>query len=196
MALPLLALTACGTTNRFVDQPHLTVVDEPQKDARQAMGELFGSMPTPFTVKLCEADPSSKECTKEAKGISATGVGGIFLPLHLYVKGIDVKRQQQSVDQLAFDASLHVTVDAISPLCGTVGGKIVFRENNTANVLLRNFYCNWMVIGNVIVNADLSIDSINLKDKVVTGFYKLTFHGTGNAAGSGYYKAVLAPKNT
>ena len=61
---------------------------------------------------------------------------------------------------------------------------------------LRNFYCNWMLIGNVIVNADLSIDTINVKDKVVTGFYKLTFHGTGNAAGSGYYKAVLAPKMT
>jgi hypothetical protein len=26
-----------------------------------------------------------------------------------------------------------------------------------------------------------------------TGFYKITFHGTGNAAGSGYYKAVIVP---
>jgi hypothetical protein len=109
---------------------------------------------------------------------------------------MDVQKQHESADGLAFDASLNVTVDAISPLCGTVGGKIVFRENNTASVQLRNFYCNWMVIGNVIVNADLSIDNINLKDKVVTGFYKLTFHGTGNAAGSGYYRAVIAPKKT
>ncbi len=196
VALSLLALAACGTTKLFVDQPRVTVVDAPQADARQAMGVLFGSMTSPFTVQLCEADLASKECTKDTKGIAATGMGGLFLPLHLYVKGIDVKRQHQSVDGLAFDASLHVTVDAISPLCGTVGGKIVFRENNTVTVQLRNFYCNWMVIGNVIVNADLSIDSINVQDKVITGFYKLTFHGTGNAAGSGYYKAVLAPRPT
>ncbi len=59
---------------------------------------------------------------------------------------------------------------------------------------LGGFYCNWVVIGNVIVNADLSIDTINLKNKVFTGFYKVTFHGTGNAAGSGYYKAVILPR--
>jgi hypothetical protein len=61
-------------------------------------------------------------------------------------------------------------------------------------VQLRNFYCNWLVIGNVVVNADLSIDNVNLKDRVFTGFYKVTFHGTGNAAGSGYYKAVIVPR--
>jgi hypothetical protein len=58
-------------------------------------------------------------------------------------------------------------------------------------VQFKNFYCNWVAVGNVIVNADFSIDNINLKDRVFTGFYKVTFHGTGNAGGSGYYKAVI-----
>jgi hypothetical protein len=191
-ASSLAVLTACGTTSRFVEQPHLTV-DEPQKDVRQAIDEL---LTPPYNVTLCEADSTTKECTAESKGITAKGVGGLFLPLTLHVRGMSVRKQNPAADGLAFDASIDAKVDAISPMCGTVGGKIVVRDNNTASVQLRNFYCNWVVVGNVLVNADFSMDSINLKDKVVTGFYKLTFHGTGNAAGSGYYRAVIAPAAT
>jgi len=187
----LLALAACGTTRRFVDQPPLTI-DEPEKDARQAAADIFGSS-TPYGVALCEADSSSKECKEGNDGIIATGVGGLFLPLTLHVTGMMVSNQNQSADGWAFDASFQSKVDAISPLCRTAHGRIVSRDNKTLSVHLGNFYCNWVVIGNVVVNADLSIDTINLKDKVFTGFYKVTFHGTGNAAGSGYYKAVISP---
>jgi hypothetical protein len=189
--LSLISMGGCGTTQRFVELPHLTI-DQSEEDARQAVTELY-SKETPYTVRLCEADPLSKECKTGSKGITATGVGGLLLPLTLHVRGITVSREIQSLEGLEFDASLDATVDALSPWCGTVRGRIVSRENNTATIELRNFYCNWAVVGNVIVNADLSIDSINLKDRVFTGFYKLTFHGTGNAGGSGYYKAVVAP---
>ena len=193
-ALPLsfVLLAGCGGTGRFVDQPRLTV-DKPE-DARQAVGELFGVMTPPYSVQLCEADVASRECKKEHRGISAKGVGGLLLtilPLTLYVQGMEVRRQHQSLDGFVFDASLHATVDAISPLCGVVEGTIVSRGNNTASVQLKNFYCNWALVGNVLVNADLSIDSIDLKGRVVTGFYRITFHGTGNATGSGYYRAVI-----
>jgi hypothetical protein len=67
------------------------------------------------------------------------------------------------------------------------------RENNTITLELRNFYCNWIVVGNVIVNADFSIDYIDPQNKVFSGFYKMTFHGTGNAAGSGYFRAAIVP---
>jgi hypothetical protein len=53
-----------------------------------------------------------------------------------------------------------------------------------------------MVVGNVLATADLSIDRIDLKNKTFTGYYRLTFHGTGNVAGSGYYKAVITPRTT
>jgi hypothetical protein len=188
----LLALAACGTTRHFVDQPPLTI-DQPDKDAHQAVDELFQLTP-PYTVTLCEADATSKQCQKDNPGITAKGVGGLFLPLTLHVKGMSIQKQSPSPDGLDFNASLDAKVDAVSPLCGTVGGKVIVRDNNTASVQLRHFYCNWVVVGNVIVNADFSMDSINLKDKVVTGFYKVTFHGTGNAAGSGYYRAVITPK--
>jgi hypothetical protein len=191
-------LNGCGSTRQFVDQPHATTLDEPQEDARHAIVDLFGPMTPPYSVKLCEADPASRECKKESKGIAATGVGGLLLPilpLTLHVRGMEVERQARAPDGLTFAASLDATVDAIAPLCGTVEGRIISRDNDTASFQLRNFYCNWAVVGNVIVNADLSVDSINVKDRIVTGFYKITFHGTGNATGSGYYKAVIVPKS-
>jgi hypothetical protein len=190
--LALATLTACGTTRHFVDQPPLTI-DQSQKDAHQAIDELFQLTP-PYSVTLCEADTSSRQCQKNSPGITAKGLGGLFLPLTLHVKGMNIQKQSPAPDGLAFEASLDAKVDAVSPLCGTVGGKVVVRDNNTASLQLRHFYCNWVVVGNVIVNADFSIDSINLENKVVTGFYKVTFHGTGNAAGSGYYRAVITPR--
>ena len=193
VAATALALAACAGTGRFVDQPRL-IIDKPEKDTHQAVGELFGSLGPPYTVKVCEADPSTKSCTAKNEGITASGVGGLFLPLTMHVNGMDVKALKPSPDGLALEASLDATVDGIAPFCGTVGGKVISRDNNTASVEMSNFYCNWMGIGNVIANADFSIDTINLEQKAFTGFYKLTFHGTGNATGSGYYKAIFKPK--
>ena len=82
--------------------------------------------------------------------------------------------------------------DGIPPLCRTAHGQILMRDNNTITVQLQNSYCNWVAVGNVIVNTDFSIDHIDSQNKVFNGFYKITFHGTGNAAGSGYYRAVIA----
>jgi hypothetical protein len=187
-------LSACGTTSRFVEEPHLTV-DEPKSDARQAIGAVFGSLTPPYSVALCEAEVTTKQCKKGAPGIGAQGVGGLLLPLQLHVTRMDVRGQHAEPDGIAFEASLDAKVDAISPLCGTVGGRVVGRANETAFMELKSFYCNWVLIGNVIVNAKLSIDSISVRERVVTGFYRLTFHGTGNAAGSGYYRAAIIPKS-
>src|SRR5882757_6879856 len=143
----LMALTACGTTKRFVEQPPVTVIGGPQADVRQAMQDFFGALTPPYRVKLCEADASSKECNAADGGLTATGRGGIILPLTLHVTGMLVSKQSPSADGWAFDASVAAKVDRISPLCGTVTGKIATRDNDTAYLQISNFYCNWMLIG-------------------------------------------------
>ena len=190
--LSLLTLEACGTTQRFVDQPRLTI-DESELDARRAAATLFDSS-APYTIRLCEADPASKECKHEDEGITASGVGGLFIPLTLHITGMIVSKQVQAADGWAVDASFQSRADGIAPLCRRAHGRIVSRDNNTLSMQLDGFYCNWIVVGNVIVSTDLSIDNIQLKDRVFSGFYKVTFHGTGNAAGSGYFKAVILPR--
>ena len=185
----LLTLSACGTTHRFVDEPQLTVAGA-DKTVHQATTELFAGV-TPYKVSLCEADPISKDCKKGSDGVRANGVGGLFIPLVLNVSGMTVSRQIPSDAGWAIDAAVQSRADAIPPLCRTAHGRILLRDNNTITVQLRNFYCNWVVVGNVVVNADFSIDHIDSQNKVFNGFYKITFHGTGNAAGSGYYRAVI-----
>jgi hypothetical protein len=192
LGLSLLALAACGTTMRFVDQPPLAI-DQPDRTARQAAEALF-AVSTPYTVKLCEADPSSKQCKTGNRGLTATGVGGFILPLVLHVTAIVVNKQSTATDGFSIAASFQSKADGISPLCRTARGQILPRDNDTITVELHNFYCNWVLVGNVVVNADLSIDSVNLKDRMFTGFYKVVLHGTGNAAGSGYYRAVVLPE--
>jgi hypothetical protein len=191
--LLLLTLSACGTTRQFVDQPQLTV-DGTDKSARQATAELLDGG-TPYKLSLCEADPVSRNCKQGSNGIKANGVGGLFFPLVLTVSGITVNKQSSSATGWAIDAAVQSKADAIAPLCRIAHGQILLRDNNTAAMQLRHFYCNWVVVGNVIVNVDFSIDHVDLQRRAFNGFYKITFHGTGNAAGSGYYEAKISPSN-
>jgi hypothetical protein len=190
----LSALAGCGTTEHFVEQPALTI-DGVQQDTRQAVAQLFGSS-APYTVKLCEADPTTKECKKDSESISATGVGGLFIPLVLHVNGLRISQERPSAEGLAMDVSFDSSADGIPPVCATGEGAVVARDNSTASIHVGIFYCNWMLVGNVLVNADMSIDSISLKDKAFTGYYKLIFHGTGNVSGSGYYRAAITSAKT
>jgi hypothetical protein len=191
LILPL-ALSACGTTHRFVGEPKLSI-DEPTKNVRDAAAELFHQT-TAYTVALCEADQTSRECKKEQQGIAATGVGGLLLPLSLRVTALIISNETESPDGWAIETSVSSKVDGVAPLCRSVRGKILVRQNDTMSVELPNFYCNWMAVGNVVVKADLSIDNIDLKARTFSGFYKITFHGTGNASGSGYYRAAIISK--
>ncbi len=187
----LLLLSACGTTRRFVEQPRLTVVGT-ESTPRTATAKLFDGV-TPYKVSLCEADPVSKDCKKGSDGVRARGVGGLLIPLVLNVNGMTVSKQTASDSGWSIDASVQAKADAIPPLCRTAHGQIVLRDNDTVAVQLRDFYCNWLAVGNVLVNADFSIDRIDSQNRVFNGFYKVTFHGTGNVSGSGYYKAVIVP---
>jgi hypothetical protein len=187
----LASLAACGTTEHFIDRPRLTI-DGTLGETRQVVAQLFRA-DTPYSVKLCEADQESNECKKDSNSISATGVGGLFLPLALHVSGLHVSQRRVSSDGLALDVAFESTANGIPPLCVTAQAAVIARDNSTASIEIDSFYCNWMLVGNVVAYAELSIDRINLKDKTFTGYYKLAFHGTGNVAGSGYYRAVIAP---
>jgi hypothetical protein len=187
----LTTLAACGTTEHFVERPQLTI-DVDQQDARHALAQLFAPDAS-YAVKLCEADPKTRQCKKDSESISATGLGGLILPLVLHLNGMRISRERPSIDGLAIDVAFESTADGIPPICATGEGVVVARDDNTASVHVGSFYCNWMLVGNVFVNVDMSMDSISLQEKAFTGYYKLVFHGTGNVSGSGYYRAEVTP---
>ena len=159
------------------------------------MQSLFLDPQQNYRIQLCEADANTKECLKDGSGISAKGVGGVFLPLFMDMKGIEVSKAKMVSSHIAITSKLDAQINTIAPWCGTVDGKIT-NDNNSAVMALSDFYCNWAGIGNVLTNIDLSIDSINPADKTFTGFYKISFYGTGNATGSGSFKATILPSTT
>lgn len=191
LSLAALALTACGTTRNFVAHPALHVTP-PSASPRAAVAAVFSGN-TPLYVSLCNAGRSSNECLAGDSGISARGVGGLFLPLSLHVRGIRVSAVHETASGIALDGAVDSEVDAIAPLCGSSHGQAVYGDDGSLSLRLGKFYCNWALVGNVIVSAEFSIASISVDDKTFTGFYRITFHGTGNAAGSGYFKASVEP---
>jgi hypothetical protein len=113
--------------------------------------------------------------------------------LKLRVRGVRVSAVQQTAGATSFDGAVDSKVDAIAPLCGPSRVQAVYGADGSLALRFGKFYCNWALVGNVIVSADFSIDSVSVKDRTLTGFYRITFHGTGNAAGSGYFRADIRP---
>ena len=187
-----LSLAACGGTGNFVAAPPLSI-DNSTMNTQDSVHQLFADGSTPYKIQLCNADKGTRTCKKGSDGLSAFGVGGPLLPLSMNVSALDVKKIAPKNDALAFSSDVGATVDAIPPVCGLVGGTIT-TKNDTASMQLNNFYCNWAVIGNVLASIKLSIDSIDLPDHTFTGYYRITFYGTGNASGSGYYKGKIVGK--
>lgn len=191
ISLAALSLGACGTTRNYVDHPALTVVP-PSENARGAVAAIFSGN-TPFYLSLCNASRSTRECLPGDSGITARGVGGLFLPLKLRVRGVRVNAVRQTATATSFDGAVDSKVDAIAPLCGSSRVQTVYGKDGSLSLRFGKFYCNWALVGNVIVSADFSIDSVSVADRTLTGFYRITFHGTGNAAGSGYFRASIEP---
>jgi hypothetical protein len=189
MAGLLSAVAGCGSTSHFVERPPLAT-GSGQADPRLAIAELFAAK-GPYRIKLCEADPATKACKKDSQSISATGVGGLLFPIVLHVNGLRIKDQRPAVDGVAVDVAVESTADGIPPVCATGKGTVTARDDRTASLHVGGFYCNWMVVGNVVVDFDMSMDSIDPAQNTFTGYYRLVFHGTGNVSGSGYYKAVI-----
>ena len=194
VSLVPLSLDACGGTGRFVADPQLNVQNSTMSTP-DTVDRLFTEDAAPYKVKFCNADKSSKTCKPGSDGLSAFGIGGPIFPLSMNVGQLDLKTVQSKNGALAISSKVGATVDAIPPVCGTVDGTIT-TKGDAASIQLSNFYCNWAVIGNVLANIKLSIDSIDLPDKTFTGYYRITFYGTGNASGSGYFKGQIVGKPT
>ncbi|MHB8813854.1 MAG: hypothetical protein ACYDAE_11360 [Steroidobacteraceae bacterium] len=127
MCLVAVALAGCGTTRNFVDHPVLKVAP-PSTSPRDAVAAILSGN-TPLYVSLCNARESSKQCLPGDSGITAQGVGGLFLPLRLHVRGIRVSAVHQTVDGTAFDGAVDSKVDAIAPLCGSSHAQAVYGDH-------------------------------------------------------------------
>lgn len=189
IAITMIVMTAGCATKNYIKEPKLSLYGS--TSASQALNRLFGKTQLPFKIQLCEADPSTGRCITGKGGISAAGLGGVVLPLVLDVSEIEVFEVRKDEREYSFTSTIKATVNKLPPACGKVKGRIKLSDSGSVLIDLSNFYCNWAIIGNVITNMELSLDSIDPKKRTFTGYYSLKFIGTGNAGGSGYYRAIV-----
>lgn len=193
LALPLFTLIACSGTDRYVEQMPVEIHGHEGVSLGEALNIMFVKDSEHFNVVLCEADINSKTCNLANKGIEAKGLGGIFLPLTMELTEIDVKESRHIESAIDLSSELRASINGITPWCGELSGTITTNSSH-ASLIYSNFYCNWAGIGNVVTNLSLSIDHIDVSNKTFSGFYKMSFYGTGNASGSGYYVAKVVQK--
>ncbi|MEM9763921.1 MAG: hypothetical protein AAF968_15670 [Pseudomonadota bacterium] len=182
---------AAGTT-AAAEMPLENATPE-QEAVMTAIGTLIAAEGEPRLFSLCDADRETRACIEKEDSLSAFGVGGLLLPLVLEVDGvefIDPVRDSDGGWQLSSDFDL--TVNEIPPFCPDADGTIALSEAGTLRLSYDAFYCNWVVIGNVITQIDFYIDRIDVAGQSFTGEYAIQFNGTGNAFGSGYFRADLA----
>ena len=187
----IILFSGCAGTKNHKSIPPLKVSGKSSTTAQQAFVKLFGERPCPFNIALRKSDKTPRNYTEASDGIKARGLGGFALPLILEVKGIDVIERERIKSGYRLTINLDATVNGIPPKCGKVKGYVKLNEDDTASLEFTNFYCNWVLIGNVFVNMKLAFDIIDLESEVFSGYYSLTFKGTGNAAGSGYFAAQV-----
>lgn len=144
-------------------------------------------------MELCEADESSKSCLNKETGISAKGIGGMFLPLKMDMAGLEVEKSRMENGNLNILVSLDASINLIPPWCGKVGGHLQ-TVNETPKLVFSNFYCNWAGVGNVLTNMEFTVETLDSISHTFSGHYKIRFLGTGNGIGSGYYKTSITRK--
>ncbi|MEM7058473.1 MAG: hypothetical protein AAF557_12840 [Pseudomonadota bacterium] len=186
----------CGCASDFTNDPELkAVADRPTSLPGQPQAsrqELAAALDTVFaggagTYVLCEASSATRMCDSPDDGLSGIGLGGLFLPLLLEVDGFDVSAVQRDGDKWRLTSDFSTTVNAAPPICAGTDGNLSINQAGSVSIDFDSFYCNWLVIGNVVTKVDLFLDWIDPANGSFAGAYAVQFNGTGNAFGTGYF---------
>lgn len=162
LLLPLLVLSACSAS---LPQPstEMDVVDAAPLIAGRA-------------VKFCDVKKGERRCPSLSRGLSANGLGGVFLPLAAQIEAIDFGSEY---------AEISLKVNEFPALCSD--GRLDW-DQVQGGVRIEGLFCNWLAIGNVASTVTLSFDWVESADRF-GGRYAIGFGGTGNGSGSGYFVA-------
>ena len=189
--LPIVLLTACAN----VQLPDKTSIIPPNEDAKIVSDEqiltkasaLFGfssdgrSQDTRFVLH-----PQKKLNGKhgESRGINLFVLGGTLIPGILSIDEIDFSEHHRTDEGLEMTVASRSTYVGIPPVCRN--SKALLRvKNGRAELSFDNFYCNWMVVGNVIVGIKMEL--VKITDQEAEGAYTVRVNGTANGIGRGLF---------
>lgn len=140
---------------------------------------------SPVRLKFCEGDPQTRLCKDD--GLSIFVLGGPIIPGKLNVKGLQVSNFVRDGSTLKMRADPKSTYVGVPPACESTTLSVDVLPENQVKIDFASLYCNWLVIGNVLVRAKFSLGFIDYKNVVAGGNYELRVNGTANGAGAGYF---------
>ncbi len=139
-------------------------------------------------VTICGSDPKTRAC--ESTGICFFVLGGI-LPGNACADSIvfsNVATGSQA-RQIDLKANMSRTFIWIPIACDSMTGTLAVNSPNEIYLEFQPHTCAWMVMGVFTGTFNFAVDSIDLKQGQVSGYWSQGVKGTGNGRGSGY--AVL-----
>ncbi|MEM8797051.1 MAG: hypothetical protein AAGE61_15925 [Pseudomonadota bacterium] len=159
----------------------------PSKKAK-ALKQLFDEDVSPKGFRFCGVDQKTGEC-KGKSGMRGAGLGGTLLPLVLEIKSVKILERSRQDGKLSLKSKFKASVNGIPPACARTTGTITLSASEPAELNYKNFYCNWLGIGNVLTKVKLTIEDVDLEGRRFSGKYNVRFNGTGNVFGTGRFIA-------
>ena len=133
-------------------------------------------------LTICDALPGRREC--EDDGINFFVQGGPIPGLAAIESG-DLAHIK--FDQSRGEITAKIRYDAnfigVPTTCGQSEVTVSVRSANDISIASNDFYCNWLVVGNVLWNGRFAVDLIDFDKALMGGTYSVG--GAGLLAGGG-----------
>lgn len=144
-------------------------------------------------IPICVADPKTHTCKSEK--VCYFVLGGL-LPGNGCAEKLmfsDVATQQTNAP-LNMKTNMPLSFVSTKVSCDAAVTTLAARSANEIVIELEPYHCSWMLVGQMKAKFSFYIDSINIDNGQIAGYWAHSVAGTGNGSGSGY--AILSfPKN-
>jgi hypothetical protein len=150
----------------------------------QGLGHLL-QMNDGAPLKLCGADPKTRECLDDDIGYFV--LGGI-LPGRGSARSATMSQVQVDADARAvrYVMAMPMRFLGIDLSCADHDAVLTVQSPDAIQIVDSTYRCTWMVMGIMGASFSFAIDSIDFDKGRVGGRWKHSVAGTGNGRGQGY----------
>ena len=144
-------------------------------------------------VSICNADPQKRTC--KSRKVCYLVLGGL-LPgngCSKYLMFNDVNQEEEHAP-LTMKTKMPLSFLGTPVQCATASGIFTVNSSTDISLQLKPHFCSWMVVGAMTAQFNFKVESINLDNAEIGGYWEHKVRGTGNGTGSGYL-ILKFPKN-
>jgi hypothetical protein len=140
------------------------------------------------TVTICASEPKTRAC--QSVGVCYLVIGG-FIPGNGCAKNIVFSEiaAPDPAGQVSLKANMPLSFIWLPAPCTTTAGLLAVRSTNEISFQFQPSLCAVMGTGVFKATFSVAVDSLDLKNGRISGYWSHASAGTGNGRGSGY--AVL-----